>query len=94
MGTEPWKCLERFFILGSLLMRKSTQQRIWTREEDEYMANHFGHMAPSEIAKQLGRSPQSVKCRAFILGLQSGSKKQRERITKPSPGITIHRLLG
>ena len=75
-------------------MRKNTQ-RIWTREEDEYMANHYGHMAPSEIAKQLGRSPQSVKCHAFIMGLQSGSKKQqRERITKPEPGITIHRLLG
>ncbi len=44
--------------------------RSWTKEETEYLEDKWGMTSITGIAKNLNRSINSVKCKAFKIGLQ------------------------
>ena len=41
----------------------------WLKSEIKYIMDNYRYMRNEEIAKQLGRTIQAVKCAAFRLGL-------------------------
>ena len=51
-------------------MIKLKKGRTWTKEETEYLENSWGSTSIPRIAKKLNRSVNSIKCKAFKIGLQ------------------------
>lgn len=49
-------------------------QRIWAKEEDEYIKNNFGNKTFSEMAKHIGCSITTVQNRARLLGFEVEKK--------------------
>lgn len=52
-------------------------QRIWAKEEDEYIKNNFGNKTFSEMAKHIGCSITTVQNRARLLGFEVEKKTAR-----------------
>ena len=52
-------------------------QRIWTREEDEYIKNNFGNKTFSEMAEHIGCAITTVQNRARFLGFEFEKKTAR-----------------
>ena len=52
-------------------------QRIWTREEDEYIKNNFGNKTFSEMAEHIGCAIPTVQNRARFLGFEFEKKIAR-----------------
>ena len=52
-------------------------QRIWTREEDEYIKNNFGNKTFSEMAEHIGCAIITVQNRARFLGFEFEKKTAR-----------------
>lgn len=52
-------------------------QRIWTKEEDEYIKNHFGNKTFSEMAEHIGCAITTVQNRARFLGFEIEKKTAR-----------------
>ena len=48
---------------------KQRRKTRWTRDEDEYLADHWGSSPTPSIARKLGRSKTAVNVRAWRLGL-------------------------
>ena len=52
-------------------------QRIWTKEEDEYIKNNFGNKNFSEMAEHIGCAITTVQNRARLLGFEVEKKTER-----------------
>ena len=52
-------------------------QKIWAKEEDEYIKNNFGNKTFSEMAKHIGCSITTVQNRARLLGFEVEKKTAR-----------------
>ncbi len=52
-------------------------QRVWTREEDEYIKNNFGNKTFSEMAEHIGCAITTVQNRARFLGFEIEKKAAR-----------------
>lgn len=52
--------------------------RSWTKEEDEYMRKNYGYILTAEIAKNLNRSTNAIKCRSSVLGIYQ-TEEQRKK---------------
>ena len=51
-------------------------QRLWTKDETEYLRKSFKSTPPEVLAKVLGRSVHSINSKAYCMGLnvQSGNR--------------------
>ena len=51
-------------------------QRLWTKDETEYLRKNFKSTPPEVLAKVLGRSVHSINGKAYCMGLnvQSGNR--------------------
>lgn len=57
------------------------KQTLWENHEIEFLEKHYNvDMQPAEIAKTLGRSPSSVKSKAFAIGLADNVEWTPEQI--------------
>jgi hypothetical protein len=57
---------------GALGLRRNCN-RPWGGLEEEYLGQHYGKQATSDIAAALGRSPAAIYVRAALLGLTEGN---------------------
>ncbi len=57
-------------------------QRIWTKEEDEYIKNNFGNKTFSEMAEHIGCAITTVQNRAKVLGFEVEKKTVRRWTTE------------
>jgi hypothetical protein len=53
----------------------------WTEAEEEFMRAHYGTRSGGDIARQLGRSIQAIRLRAFHMGLTKS--------LRPAPGPPV-----
>jgi DNA-directed RNA polymerase specialized sigma24 family protein len=53
-----------FIFEASRLRIATRQRRIWSAAETEYLAEHLGQVSVTQIARNLGRSVQSIESRA------------------------------
>lgn len=52
-------------------------QRLWTKDETEYLRKSFKSTPPEVLAKVLGRSESSIKSKAYCMGLKVQSGQHR-----------------
>lgn len=65
----------------------------WNKREDTMLCEWYGVLSNAEIAQRLCRTKKSVECRAATLRIQR-TPAPESPISRPAPGIIIHRLLG
>lgn len=77
---------------------KSIGDPVFSKSDDDRLRAMYLEYSRSEIAEALGKTVNSVRHRARILGLTRDAwtpkKLKEQRVTNPAPGVTVHRLLG
>lgn len=83
MGRKRVAVCGRYFLLTSNKGKVSSSQKhkVWQKSEDDYLKMMYKKIPTNELAKSLKRTPESVRCRAKIIGI---AKRQ-----KPSDTVKV-----
>lgn len=65
------------------------QKYRWGRIETILLIQRYEDEGPSQLALDLGRSPDSVTSAAFRLGLRSLTRRQRQGATRRESAVTF-----
>ncbi len=58
-------------------MREHSRGYLWTKEEIAYLSSEYGKSSCREIAEKMGRTMQSIYCKAYSLGLKAPETHER-----------------